>query len=154
MTRLYSALILILLTAACSGNATRPSTSTNAPTAAPMLTMAYAINIPDATVVARANGEYPNGVLMGPAQAQAQWNYTSAYGGSPNVYYGETSPCHEYPGVGIVVAPYAAASQPTFTAATWPSVAKAGVTYQWVGRFAYAAVAPAGSYQPDTTCGH
>lgn len=136
-----------LLVSGCSHGPLAPT-----PAAAPAPSdITYAINIPDrglATALIAAN---PNGLHLAPYDAQQQWNYTAAYGGSPNVYYGETAPHCEYPGVGIVVAPLRAAQLAQFTASDWPAIAAPGVTYAWLGRFVYTAVATPGTYVYDPT---
>lgn len=120
----------------------------------------YTINLPDAHLVVKLQADNPNGVLMPPLTAQELWDYTAAYGGSPNVYFGETAPWQgsncagvpvpglaEYMNTGIVVAPHAIAALETFTSLDWPNIGLSpNVTYEWVGRFAYAQVGSLASY--------
>ncbi len=114
--------------------------------------LSYDINIPSASVAFDLKALYPTGIHTTPLDAQAHWNYTATYQGSPNVYYGPTAPHCEYPGVGIVVAPVRVAGMFTFTAADWPGIGlDPGVTYTWLGRFVYTAAAAPGSYTIDPT---
>ena len=130
-------LLSALVTVGCAGNPAAPSTAATSATPS-MQMMDYTINVPTSAVLVAMRTAYPNGVLMAPVAAQQQFDYTTAYHGSPNVYAGETAPAlGTYPGASIVVAPYAAASAPTFTSAQWP-LYPAGVTYQWHGTFALA----------------
>ncbi len=140
--------LLALLVQACSSSPLGPTVLTQKPA---VRELDYDINIPNLSVVAALREQYPNGVWTNPVAAQQRWNYTAAYHGSPNVYYGETAPCREYQRVGIVVAPLHVAAMDTFTAADWPSVLEAGFSYAWVGRFTYTAVAAPGSYVIDHT---
>lgn len=148
----YSASALLvcvsLILAACSSSPTGPTTLTAKPA---LRELDYDINIPDITTTLALQRAYPNGTQTPPVIAQGRWNYTAAYGGSPNVYYGEIAPKCEYFRVGIVVAPYRVASMETFTSSDWPGVLEAGVTYTWVGRFVFAKVAPPNSYTYDPT---
>lgn len=143
----FAILALVTLTLSACG-----VVSPVAPTvAAPVThTLAYDINVPDVALSLQLRGEFPDGVRMAPVAAQAHWDYTRTYGGSPNVYYGAVGPqCPTYVRTGIVIAPLSAASKPTFTSADWPGGGlEAGVTYEWVGRFAFSEVAPVGSYSP------
>lgn len=126
-------LALTLATIACGHNPTGPS---EAP--APQV-IQYAINVPTVALQQQFNGEYPNGVSMPPIQAQNIWDFRDAFGGAPNVYFGPTAPSFgSYNGIGIVVAPVAAASKQTWTAADWPAIG-AGT---WLGRFAVANYKP------------
>lgn len=114
--------------------------------------MSFDINIPDPGLAVRLRGQYPDGVQMSPMSAQRTWDYTKEYGGSPNVYFGETSPKCEYIRAGIVVAPRAVAAVDTFTSLDWPGIGLVpGDTYRWLGRFAYAEIPPVGSYKIDPT---
>ncbi len=142
--------LIALLATACSSKivSVAPSPVTPAPTA-----MTYAINIPDAVLAQKLKGDNPEGVQLPPVDAQARWDYTATYAGSPNVYFGDHAPwtgvdcsghqiigLQEYMGAGIVVAPRNVASVETFTAKDWPELPlTAGVTYAWLGRFEYAA---------------
>lgn len=149
------AVVAAVSMAACAGsgnNLAGPSTVSVAKQVRPM---AFDINIPDPALAVRLRGQYPDGVQMSPLQAQRTWDYTSAYGGSPNVYFGETSPKCEYIRAGIVVAPRAVAGADTFTSLDWPGIGLVpGDTYRWVGRFAFAEIPPPGSFvhDPSVTC--
>lgn len=138
-----------LLACACGAH------SPTAPTmAAPIVLhdMSYDINIPNPIIASDLRYAYPEGIHTSPMDAQRRWDYTNIYGGSPNVYYGPTSPHCEYPGVGIVVAPRSVAGLNTFTANDWPGIGlEGGLTYAWLGRFVYTAVAQPGSYVIDPT---
>lgn len=140
-------LLSLLLVAGCSV----PSAPTAVP--APKLSyVSYDVNVPTASLAFSLKFQYPEGIQTSPIDAQRRWDYTSTYLGSPNVYYGETSPHCEYPGVGIVVAPRSVAGMSSFTAGDWPGMGyEAGVTYIWLGRFTYTAPAPVGSYYSDPT---
>lgn len=143
--------LVAALTVACTGSKdlTGPST-VSLPTQTRFLT--YDINIPDPKLAVQLRGQYPDGVQMSPMSAQRVWDYTQAYGGSPNVYFGDTSPRCEYIRAGIVVAPRAVAAVDTFTSLDWPGIGlEPGTTYRWLGRFAYAEIPPAGSYHLDPT---
>ena len=112
----------------------------------------YDINIPSVSTAMALKFSYPNGVHLSPLDAQRQWDYTAAYGGSPNVYYGETAPACEYQGVGIVVAPHSVAGLATFHAADWPGLGwLPNVLYVWVGRFVYVPLPIVGTYAIDTS---
>lgn len=144
---LLALLALLVVVSACGGSPTTPTAIVSAPA---LREIGYAINIPSPTIAAALQRAYPTGVRVPPVQAQIQWDYTSAYGGSPNVYFGEIGPRCEYPGVGIVVAPLTAATVDRFTAADWPML-EAGVTYTWIGRFVYTAAAAPGTFSYDPT---
>lgn len=137
-----SMVVILLFFAGCSkGTILSPSGAVDAPHL-----LDYDINIPDAEFVRTLNANYPTGFPHAPLTAQRAFDYTAAYGGSPNVYYGETGPHCEYPGVGIVVAPHAAAGLDIFDARDWPLMPVG--RYQWVGRFVYARIpAPGESVQ-------
>ena len=129
-------------------------TSPTAPTEAPkpaVRTVDYAINVPTVELARTYIATFPDGVRVAPYTAQRQWDYTGAYGGSPNVYYGETAPHCEYLWVGIVVAPLHVATMDQFTSADWPGVMEPGLTYAWVGHFVHtpAAVPGASFYDPN-----
>lgn len=145
--------VLLPLTIACSSPAAPTSPTTTLPPPAPALReLAYDINIPDVALTLSLARTYPNGVRMAPIAAQARWDYTAAYGGSPNVYFGEVGPkCQTYFGTGIVIAPLGVASQAVFTSAEW-NVVEPGFTYAWVGRFTYARVPAPGTYRLDPAC--
>lgn len=136
--------IAALLTAACSSNLTGPTTIQ-----APKVTnipIGFDINIPDIAVVQRMKLTYPQGITISPIEAQRKWDYTAAYGGTPNVYAGTVSPhCTPYVMTGIVIAPLAAASALNPTPGQW-SVLEAGQTYEWVGNFVYTRIAQPGTY--------
>lgn len=139
-----------LLTVACSNSPMAP-TSRTAPAKAP-LEMDYDINIPSSAAAFEFRYQFPDGIRTSPLDAQHRWDYTVEYKGSPNVYFGETAPHCQYPGVGIVVAPHSVAGLSTFTAADWPGIGlEAGATYVWVGRFKYTAPAAPGTYIYDPT---
>lgn len=136
------------------GCGTVPSPVSPTPVVERQAEVDYDINVPSPQLAASLRFQYPNGVHVSPLDAQRQWDYTAAYGGSPNVYYGETAPACEYLGVGIVVAPHAVAGLATFHAGDWPGLGwEPGVTYVWVGRFVYAAIALPGTYtiNPNVT---
>lgn len=102
--------------------------------------MDYDINVPSPQLANQFRNQYPNGVRVGPIEAQSTWDYSNEYGGSPNVYFGETSPDQlNYQFTGIVVAPFTAASKNRFTWRDWPSLhgLERDVTYVWVGRFTF-----------------
>lgn len=117
-------------------------------------TIGYDINIPDVRVVNDLKGHYPEGFEGTPLEAQTRWNYTAAYRGTPNVYYGEVSPRCEYRLVGIVVAPFRVAGMQQFTSKDWPGPLEPGITYSWLGRFVYTAIADPSTYviDPTATC--
>lgn len=148
----YSLVVCLFVTllSACSSSA--PTGPTLLPKPAPAIReIGFDINIPDLFVLASLKRTYPDGVRMSPVAAQRQFDYTAAYKGSPNVYYGEIAPHCEYIYVGIVVAPLHVATLDTFTASDWPGVLEAGFTYAWVGRFTYTAIAAVGTYRYDPT---
>lgn len=123
-----------------------------APTVVPVppSQVTYAINIPEVLLAHSLAAQWPNGIRLSPLDAQRQYDYTATYKGSPNVYYGETAPmvC-TYENAGIVVAPRTIAGMSQFTALDWPGIGlDPGITYEWLGRFAYAEPAPIGSYVP------
>ena len=129
-------LVICVGLSACGASPTQP---TPIPTTRTLIS--YTINVPDAQLVLRLNGQYPDGVYVAPITAQAQYDYSAAYGGTPNVYAGERSPAlNTYLHTGIVVAPESAASKDVFTGADWPNLFGDRPTdeFAWVGRFAYA----------------
>lgn len=140
----YLLVLCLACTLACGSVA---PAAPSAPLPAPR-TMDYAINIPDVAVTHDLQRQYPNGVQVNPLAAQDRWDYTHAYGGTPNVYYGETAPpCQNFLNTGVVIAPHSVAGLDAFTAKDWPGVGlETGLTYVWVGRFTYSLVAPVGSY--------
>lgn len=150
IARLAAVGFVALLAVGCASSPAGP-TALPAPVAA--LQMDYDINIPDLLALQGLKAQYPQGVHVPPAAAQARWDYTAAYGGSPNVYLGPVSgPCQQYYNTGIVIAPVKVAQLPTFTAEDWPGIGlEPGRVYEWVGRFTFAQAAPAGSYRPG--CG-
>lgn len=113
--------------------------------ARPNVPVGFDINIPESKITAVWWVQYPNGIKISPVEAQRKWDFTAAYGGTPNVYYGPSAPKCEYQMVGITVAPYSVASMLTFTSADWP-IFEPGNTYEWVGRFVTALPA-----RPDQT---
>ena len=136
--RKIAALILALLgamAAACNGAPTSPSLAQ--PVTA---TLGYTINVPNVATAAALRNEFPQGIALAPIAAQARFDYTSAYHGSPNVYYGATAPDPSiYHLTGIVVAPYAVANQAEFFGREWASAGLDALTlYRWVGTFEYA----------------
>lgn len=140
---LIAAIVVVFAAAGCSGSlATAPTPLVTPKVNVPV---GFDINIPTSKVASVYQMQYPQGVKMSPVEAQNRWDYTAAYGGTPNVYYGSTSPKCEYNLVGIVVAPYSVASKPTFTASEW-SIFEPGNVYEWVGRFVVADVARPGTY--------
>lgn len=138
------ALVVVLVLTGCSGPL--------APTAVtPALrSMAYAINIPDTGAVQSLNARYPEGVSLAPLEAQRQWDYTLAYGGTPNVYWGPVAPpCQNYFNTSVVIAPAGVAGVRTFTALDWPGAhLDAGVTYEWRGYFTVSYPSAPGSTMP------
>lgn len=142
-------LIAALVSLACSSPASMPSSVKAAPV---FRDMDYDINIPFPGIAHVLQSDYPNGIRIAPMEAQRAYDYTAAYLGTPNVYFGETAPQCQYPGVGIVVAPRAVASVAQFGARDWPGLTlDAGVTYVWVGRFVYTAIADPTTYTIDPT---
>jgi hypothetical protein len=130
---------------ACTADLVQPSATVATNRAEILLT--YAINLPDPYEVAALAGQYPDGVRLSPVAAQAQYDRTAAYGGTPNVYAGPGPVYGQYQNVGIVIAPYAVASQPAFRADEWPDEygrplgnVSPETLYVWVGRFATARV--------------
>ncbi len=148
--------LAVLLVAGLSGACTTHNTLAPEPVPAPYAVpsdLTYAINIPDPSVVFDLLKIYPDGVHTSPIEAQRRWDYTATYHGSPNVYFGATAPQCQYPGVGIVVAPYSVAALLTFTAADWPGIGlERGLTYAWVGRFVYTRAAAPGEYMTGALC--
>lgn len=137
--------IVALLTAACSSNLTGPTTILPVKAATPI---GFDINIPDIAVVQQMKLTYPHGITISPIEAQRKWDYTAAYGGTPNVYAGMASPhCTPYIMTGIVIAPLAAASSLNPTPSQW-SALEAGQTYEWVGNFVFTRIAQPGTYFP------
>lgn len=148
--RLASLLVLVAVSA-CGSSPVAP-----APTPAASVTfITYTINIPSSTVAFTLRQTYPDGIRLSPLDAQRQYDYTAMYGGSPNVYFGETAPACEYVNTGIVVAPRIVAGMSTFTALDWPGIGlDAGKTYGWLGRFAFTELPAAGTfvYDPANKC--
>ena len=130
-----------LASVACGQNPAAPSAK-----APPIYDLDYAINVPDIAVAYLFQQQYPNGVRVPPIQAQLTWNYTAAYGGSPNVYYGPLGgDAAQYASASIIIAPVEVANEETFYASDWPVMAAgvpAGTRYQWVGRFVYTRYVP------------
>lgn len=143
--------IVALLCASCAELPTAP-----APGAAPVsserhVALTYAINIPDPTTAQALITAHPIGVAISPVDAQAQYDFTAAYGGTPNVYAGRSAPAGTYFSAGIVTAPYAIASVASFHAYEWPDQygqSPAGVIYDWLGRFVYTMVGSAAPVAP------
>ena len=109
--------------------------------------LSYTINVPTMAATLIWQAAYPDGVRMAPVTAQSRFDYTPEYHGTPNVYAGATiaGGLRTYTGTGIVVAPYAVASVPTFPATAWPDPITGkpfggdpNVEYAWLGRFVYA----------------
>jgi hypothetical protein len=135
----------LLLTIGCS-SPTHPTTTARSsvePLRTP-ITITYAINIPYADAAHALEAQHPDGVNLSPVQAQETFNFTDAYHGTPNVYYGPLAPpVGRYVFVGIVVAPRAVAERQQFLQREWPD--GCGRQYPgdtvcaWLGRFAYAA---------------
>lgn len=113
-------------------------------------TMAYAINVPDTLTVVRLNAQYPQGVHVAPLTAQAQWDYSANYAGTPNVYAGEVAPCGQnYLNTSVVIAPPGVAGKASFSAQDWPGAhLDANTIYEWVGTFVVAYAAAPGTYKP------
>lgn len=100
----------------------------------------YTINVPLPELYRTLADSAPHGILLNPIEAQARYDFSAAYGGSPNVYYGELAPpVGQYQNAAILVAPRSAASKDTFTSADWPGLValRPGVTYGWIGFFEY-----------------
>ena len=148
MRRVYA---ILFLTTACSSNPVTPTTIT--PAKVPQAVQ-YDINIPFNNVAMNLKLQNPSGIFLSPIAAQQQFDYTTAYGGTPNVYAGETQPkCPPYLGAGIVIAPRRVASIPEFKGTDWPGIGlDPGTTYQWLGHFVYAMPAPAGTTVFNPAC--
>lgn len=132
------------ITTACGSNTLAPTPpETPKPVAPTQIT--YAINLPDAGLVSSMQLQYPHGVTgISPVEAQARWDYSAYYDGSPNVYAGPTAPLLAtmvYKNVGILIAPILVASKPTFLGSEW-SIMSPTITYEWIGQFAYAKTGP------------
>lgn len=112
--------------------------------ARPNVPVGFDINIPTSKITQVWAIQYPNGIKISPVEAQRKWDYSAAYYGTPNVYYGPQAPKCEYWMVGITVAPLSVASKMTFTSSDWP-IFEPGYTYEWIGRFVTAF--PAGPNQ-------
>lgn len=142
MTRSTLALtmFMLILTVACA----TPTTPSATPAQVPPIPLTYAINVPTLAIATAALVQYPNGIHLAPVAAQAQYDYSAVYG-APNVYYGPAAPTTAiYRGVGIVVAPLAIASVPTFAASDWPDASGQPFggsaptqQYVWLGRFVF-----------------
>lgn len=136
--RILVAVALALIASGCSKSSPLAPT-TPAPAAETVITIQYAINIPNRITFQELLTQYPDGRLMAPVTAQQAYDYTAVYH-MANVYYGPLAPeTSAYGMAGIVVAPVSVASQDSFLASEWPNeygqFAKARV--QWLGRFAY-----------------
>lgn len=152
--RMASIVAVLALAASACGVSKSNILAPSAPITVALREVSYDINIPFRDVANSLKATYPNGIRMAPFEAQRQFDFTAAYKGSPNVYYGEVAPHCEYPGVGIVVAPLHVASLAEFISSDWPGLFEPGFTYIWVGRFVYTAAAAPGTYviDPNATC--
>jgi hypothetical protein len=144
-------IVIALSTAACAVQPTGPSEIKKAPA---IVEMAYAINVPVLADLQVYRSQFPGGVRLSPIAAQSRWDYTRAYGGSPNVYYGNTAPkCQNYFWTSIVIAPYGAASKDAFTSVDWPNAGlDQGVTYAWSGYFTYSRAALPSEFTINPAC--
>lgn len=142
---------LLLVCLFCVGCGAVPVAPT--PATVPPTPFAYAINVPDTQLAQTLRAYYPQGVHVSPIEAQAHFDYTATYGGTPNVYYGPVAPpCQSYVNTSIIIAPQGAAGKRTFTSVDWPGAhLDSGVTYEWVGGFEVAYPALPGSYVPCIT---
>jgi hypothetical protein len=108
----------LLLTIGCS-SPTHPTTTARSsvePLRTP-ITITYAINIPYADAAHALEAQHPDGVNLSPVQAQETFNFTDAYHGTPNVYYGPLAPpVGRYVFVGIVVSSFCSANGRTAAA--------------------------------------
>ena len=132
-------IVCALALTGCSAMKGGPTSPTiTPPITPPVEVFSYDINLPCSLCVQVENTTYPSGFPASPAEAQSTFNYSGAYGGAPNVYYGPIAPPDGmYAGVGIVVAPTAVSDEETFTHAEWPVCPS---TCRWVGRFVYAQI--------------
>ena len=158
LSRIAGVLVALaaVVTVGCGASALAPSAPVVAVAPTPIT---YAIHLPNPQLIAALKLQYPDGVLGSPIDAQVRWDYTAYYSGSPNVYGGPTVPLLAnliYNGVGILTCPIAVAAKATFLGSEWGAMASATATYQWVGRFDYAAAGPAldatTSNPPTPTC--
>jgi len=139
--RAVTVLALALVASACSSaNPAAPTATPLVVAAAPTLvTITYAINIPNRIVFQDLVTLYPEGRLMAPMTAQQAYDYTATYH-MANVYYGPLAPeTKAFAMAGIVVAPVSVASQDSFDNAEWPNEYgqfEKG-RQQWLGRFVY-----------------
>lgn len=127
-----------LLAVGCGNSTPLAPTTTVTPTTT-VQDITYTINVPSLGLTQQLLTAYPDGVYLSPIAAQAAYNYSDAYQGTPNVYAGEVWRS-EYYLTGIVIAPIAVASLPHFPASMWPDnfgLYPTGVEYRWLGRFAY-----------------
>ena len=131
---------LLMTVANACGSPTTPTPTLQSSTVSPT-EISYTINIPTVARTQQLKNQYPNGILLAPVTAQRQYDYQSAYGGSPNVYAGEAVVVDQsYFGTGIVVAPYAAASKDVFQGMDWPLLfgTRPLEAFAWRGYFVYA----------------
>ena len=135
-----------VISTACAG--TSPIAPTIAASPVPVVhDLGYAINVPEPILAQQLLTAHPDGVRIAPIAAQLAWNYTAAYGGSPNVYLGPIGQATNYLGASIVIAPAQVAGEAVFDGAEWPPAFTAGEKYAWVGRFVYTAPAPSGTVE-------
>lgn len=144
--------MLLLILAAMSGCSNGPAGPTAVTPTPAVRTIGYDINVPIIEAVMVYKASFPDGINITPVEAQARYDYSDAYRGSPNVYFGATAPkCQQYIGTGIVVAPHHVATMLTFTSKDWP-ILEPGYTYTWVGRFVLALPATPQQYLYDPSC--
>jgi hypothetical protein len=141
MTKL-STLIAALSLVAC--HQLTPAAPTAPQAAQKVVVIPYDINVPDPITAEGLTAEFPSGVYISPVQAQKTYDFSWAYGGSPNVYAGTTNYNQPIKGVsfaGLVYAPYVAASHEEFNDCDWPTEygqCDPTLTKEWLGRFTYA----------------
>jgi hypothetical protein len=129
----------ILLALFCSACSSHGGVAAPTPVQIVRSELAYEIHIPDANLAYTLLVAHPNGVEMSPVEAQRQYDFTSAYRNTPNVYAGFPRPAYSaYQFDSIVIAPYAIASVVSFPASAWPDQYgrfPLNTEYTWVGHF-------------------
>ena len=142
--------VLVFSTFACSQASLAPTPE------APHVVrqMAYSINVPSFAIQSALSAQNGGTVRIPPLDAQQRWDYAAAYGGTPNVYLGEqATPCQNFLGTSVVIAPRGVAGLPTFTSLDWPGAhLDAGVTYEWIGQFVFTRVAALGEFTLRPEC--